>query len=490
VTVRQRNPLPKPIAAAIQLLALVGIVLIFPAKVNAAPPEARLRVIIETDAGGDPDDEQSLVRFLLYADEWDVEGIIANRKLRRRGENRNPEASGLGVVQRLVRAYGECYPSLCRHDPRYPKPEVLLARTVAGYDDTDAAEKLIIGAVDRDDPRPVWYADWGTDSGGAANNLKRALDRVLKERGPAGYATFKSKLRVICHGNIFGGHTTSLAPPFPLFLDTFRPERDGKRWYHRFSALTATAGGFDLKRDVLTGHGPLGALYPTNTTHPQKEGDTMTFLHLVPTGLSDAEQPGWGGWAGRFGINPEFNGRPCYWADQKDTWQGETNRDNILKRWAVHLQNDFRARLDWCVRSVRDANHPPHVVVRGSEGTKVVRLSRCAGDFLSLDAAESSDPDGDRLTFHWFVYSEAGTYPRNVPVDGAMTANATIQLPSDAASTEIHVIVAVTDQGQPPLTRYRRVIITVREAQCDKCLVCPCRGSTLTIRLRSLITRR
>jgi len=31
------------------------------------------------------------------------------------------------------------------------------------------------------------------------------------------------------------------------------------------------AGGFDLKRDVLTGHGPLGALYPTNTTHPQKE---------------------------------------------------------------------------------------------------------------------------------------------------------------------------------------------------------------------------
>jgi len=38
----------------------------------------KLRVIIETDAGGDPDDEQSLVRFLLYANEWDVEGIIAN----------------------------------------------------------------------------------------------------------------------------------------------------------------------------------------------------------------------------------------------------------------------------------------------------------------------------------------------------------------------------------------------------------------------------
>ena len=47
-------------------------------------------MIVETDAGGDPDDEQSLVRFLLYCTEWDVEGIIANRPVAREGENRNP----------------------------------------------------------------------------------------------------------------------------------------------------------------------------------------------------------------------------------------------------------------------------------------------------------------------------------------------------------------------------------------------------------------
>ena len=52
----------------------------------------QLRVIVETDAGGDPDDEQSLVRFLLYANEWDVEGIIANRAVARDGENRNARA--------------------------------------------------------------------------------------------------------------------------------------------------------------------------------------------------------------------------------------------------------------------------------------------------------------------------------------------------------------------------------------------------------------
>jgi len=145
----------------------------------------RSRVIIETDAGGDPDDEQSLVRFLLYANEWDVEGIIANRPVARDGENRNAERTGLGIVRALVRAYGQCYPNLVQHDSRYPKPEQLLERTVAGYDDTEDGVKLLIAAVNRDS-RPVWFCNWGTDHGAATSCLTRALDRVLRERGQEG----------------------------------------------------------------------------------------------------------------------------------------------------------------------------------------------------------------------------------------------------------------------------------------------------------------
>src|SRR5512139_1373583 len=99
----------------------------------AQPPENRLRLVIETDAGGDPDDEQSLVRFLLYANEWDVEGIIANRPMAREGENRNPERTGLGIVRRLLDAYGQCHTNLVLNDPRYPTREYLWQRTVAGY---------------------------------------------------------------------------------------------------------------------------------------------------------------------------------------------------------------------------------------------------------------------------------------------------------------------------------------------------------------------
>jgi hypothetical protein len=417
----------------------------------------RVRLLIETDAGGDPDDEQSLVRFLLYCNEWDVEGIICNRARALDGENFNPQRTGLGIVRRLLSAYGQCYPKLMQHDRRYPTPEHLFQRTVAGYAGIEDGVKQVIAAVDRDDPRPLWYADWGTDHGTGINNLRRALDRVLKERGPQGYARFKDRLR-LSSADAFGEHTAGRAPPFRLWVDTFRPELAGRRWYHRFSALTATAGGFDLQRDALTGHGPLGALYPTNTGLPQKEGDTMTFLYLVPTGMNDPDQPTWGSWAGRYGLQENAQGKEYYWANVKDTWQGTTHRDNTLKRWAVHLQNDFKARLDWCVKGRAGANHAPEPKVRGALHREVV-----SGDKVVLDASESIDPDKRDLKFEWVFYPEPSNYQGPpVEIDGAKRPLASFVAPQVTKAQTIHLILTVTNSGSPALTRYQRVIVTVR----------------------------
>ena len=431
-----------------------------------------LRLIIETDAGGDPDDEQSLVRFLLYANEWDIEGIIANRPVTRRPENKNPQDTGLGIVRRLLDAYGQCRPNLVQHDARYPTKEFLWQRTVAGYNDTNEAVNLIIAAVDKDDPRPLWYSDWGTDSGAATNNLKRALDRVRRERGPEGYAKFKSKLR-LASADKFGAHTTTITPPFAIWVNTFEPPLEGKRWYHRFSALTAQAGGFDLKRDVLTGHGPLGELYPTNTTHWAKEGDTMTFLYLVPTGMNDPNEPLWGSWAGRYGLNENFPGKRYYWANQTDTFHGTTSRDNTLARWAVDLQNDFRARLDWCVKPPRKANHAPHAVVNGIGGKEILRMDARPGQEVPLDAGLSQDPDGDKLAYEWFIYREAGTYEGEVSLTDATSPARFCMFPSDAAGKTIHVVLAVRDNGTPPLAAYRRVVVQVLPIR--RFVVCPTR---------------
>ncbi len=416
----------------------------------------RLRLIIETDAGGDPDDEQSLVRFLTYANEWEIEGIIANQPHARPGENLNPERTGLGIVRRLIQAYSQCYSNLVQHDPRYPRPERLLERTVSGSNDTDEGVRLMMAAIDSPDPRPLWYSDWGTDHGAATNNLKRALDRVLHERGQRSYAKFKQRLR-LSSADAFHEHTATLWPPFPLWVDTFRPQFDGKRWYHRFSALTAKAGGFDLERDVRTGHGALGALYPTNTTHWQKEGDTMTFLYLVPTGMNDPEHPGWGSWAGRYGAQEQFPGKNYFWANQADAWHGATNRDNTLARWAADLQNDFRARMDWCVKPFGQANHPPVVRVRGG-----ARRTVKPGEVLTLDASQSIDPDGQPLHFEWFVYQEAGNCREEARLQDGDSPVARLTVPRVAGEVELHLIGAVRDEGHPPLAGYARVIVTIK----------------------------
>jgi hypothetical protein len=437
-------------------LALIGLL-----PTTGIAQEQPLRLIIETDAGGDPDDEQSLVRFLLYANEFDVEGIIANRPVARERENQNAVRDGLGIVRAQVNAYGQCHANLIKHDPRYPTPAQLLARTVAGYDDVDDGVQLILRAVDSPDLRPVWFCNWGTDHGSAESCLKRALDRVLAERGPDGYARFKSRLR-LSSSDKFGDHTTKLEPPFPLWIDTFRPELEEKRWYHRFSALTAKAGGFDLERDVRTGHGPLGALYPTNTGMPQKEGDTMAFLYLVPTGMNDPLQPTWGSWAGRYGPNPEAPDKPYFWANQAEAWRGTTSRDNTLARWAVALQNDFRARMDWCVADeFAKANHRPVAVLNGGQSPSILRLTAKSGETATLSAAGSSDPDGDALTLTWFGYPEAGSFAGEVRLSAAEGDTTSFTAPDVQQPEAIHILLQVQDDGDPNLFAYRRAVVTV-----------------------------
>lgn len=437
----------KPSLLPLLLVALLGL----PLHASERP----LRVVVETDAGGDPDDEQSLVRFLLYTNDFDVVAIIPNRPHARNGENLNTERTGMGIVKRQINAYGQCYARLREHDGRYPTPETLLARTVSGLNESEQGVDLLIKAVDADDERPIWFLNWGTDSESGVSCLKRALDRVLKERGQKGYAKFKSNIR-LSSADKFGDHTTKLDPPFPIWVDTFRPELEGKRWYHRFSGITAKAGGFDLEKHVRTGHGPLGALYPTNTTHVQKEGDTGTFLYLVPVGLGDPAQPTWGSWAGRYGRMEQFPDKPYYHANVKDTWEGKTHREQTLARWAADLQNDFRARMDWCVKPRGEANHPPQVKLSGESSRRAK-----VGESVTLNVSGSTDPDGDKLSTQWFLYAEPSDYSGEIELRDAATPRDSFTVPEAARGKTLHFVAIVRDTGAPPLARYARVRVAV-----------------------------
>ncbi len=147
------------------------------------------RVIIETDIGiGDGDDDASLVRFLLYAAVLDIEGMIVTKagKLHSRyGSIKD----GLEFMEKFISAYEQLHLNLIKHSSAFPTASYLRQCVARGW--TQEGVDLIIATIDKPDPRPVWYCNWGT-----GNSLGPALDKVKKTRSEEEYRTFIAKLRV------------------------------------------------------------------------------------------------------------------------------------------------------------------------------------------------------------------------------------------------------------------------------------------------------
>ena len=109
------------------ILRLGFCALLFLAACSAPSPEETLRprVIVTTD--GEIDDECSLVRFLLYCNEWDVEAIITSSS---QYHWRGHKWAGDDWMDTVMGAYAQVYPNLVKHDARYPSPEFLRTRSL------------------------------------------------------------------------------------------------------------------------------------------------------------------------------------------------------------------------------------------------------------------------------------------------------------------------------------------------------------------------
>ncbi len=121
--------------------------------------------------------------------------------------------------------------------------------------------------------------------------------------------------------------------------------------------------------------------------------------------------------------------------------------------------------MDWTIKAYEDANHPP-VPALGHDHY----LSAKAGERVDLSAAGSTDPDGDNLSYSWFLYGEPGTFAMSMARTGdplhiqdSNMAKAWFIAPVKAKMGTMHIILAVTDHGTPALTRYKRVIVEVEE---------------------------
>jgi hypothetical protein len=421
-----------------------------PAADVPVPPEgSRPRVIATTD--GEIDDRCSMVRFLLYANEWDVEGLIySSSKFHWDGHNWD----GTKWIERDIAMYAAFYDTLKAHAPGFPSPEALKAVTYVGNirdvgameKDTPGSDRTVEVLLDGK-PGPVYLQAWG-----GTNTIARALWKIQHEHpGRMDEVARKAVLYIILdQDKTFREY---IQPNWPglLVLGSFRQFATvAYRWERLIPRELHTY--FDMswmQANILKGHGPLCARYEA---HPQKgfrsEGDSPAFMHQIPVGLRSLEHPGYGGWGGRF-VREEGT---------TNVWRGARDDGDLGKpiwRWAEAFQNDWAARADWCVKTPAEANHPPAAKVAGPLD-RTVR----PGQTVTLSAEGSADPDGDALSFRWWRYDDVDTSEAPITIDGADTSAARFIVPDEPGRT-IHVILEVTDDGDPPLTRYQRVIFTI-----------------------------
>jgi hypothetical protein len=432
--------------------------------------DTRPRLLVLTDIGGDPDDQQSMIRLMLYANQFDIVGLIASAA-GTPGELKE-KVTKPELIREIVSAYGQVRPNLVRHAKGFPTTEHLLSIVKSGNPDRGQeavgegkdteGSRWIIAVADQKDVRPLNITIWGGQT-----DLAQALWRVRKDRGEAGLKDFIG-LRIYDINDQ------------DKIVDWMWQEFAGL-WYILASApkgqdkRTGAYRGIYLGGDesltspewinshVKENQGPLGALYPMRTyTAPNphktmKEGDTPSWFYFLPNGLGDPAHPEYGSWGGRFKKEAA-----TIFRDAVDSLNGITEARISVSRWRPAFQNEFAARMDWCVKSFAEANHAPKAVVNGDKEIAPLKLTAVAGETVKLDAAGTSDVDGNAMSYRWWIYPESSKSVSLVKLENAASVQAGLIIPKEFNEGEVHVILEVTDGGTPALTAYRRVIVTAK----------------------------
>ncbi|HEX5169778.1 MAG TPA: nucleoside hydrolase-like domain-containing protein [Cyclobacteriaceae bacterium] len=467
----------------------VAFCLLFCSQLLVAQVSQKHRLIVLTDIEAEPDDTESMVRLMLYSNVIDIEGIIATTSVWKR-TSIAPEA-----IERIVKAYAKVQPNLIKHEAGFPDAAVLLSKIKKGLPkygmlgvgegrDSEGSD-WIIKVLEVKDERPVWVSVWG-----GVNTLAQALYKIEKTKSRNDAKRLIAKLRVytISDQDDSGIWIRNKFPS--LFYIVSPGDSYGDATW---SAINTVVEGIDnsrisnswIEQNIQRNHGPLGAVYPDVAYG--MEGDTPSWLTLIPNGLNSPDHPDWGGWGGRYEwYKPDFatlkkggSGVPFepetreIWTNAIDNYTpyahseyGRAVRPDknafsdfkvTLWRWRDDFQNDFAARMDWCTKKYEEANHPPMPVLDNPEEITVK-----SGSGFTLSAVGTTDPDGDNVSFLWFHYPEPGSYDKMIKINSAENIHgAFIVAPEVEKKETAHFILKVTDKGEPQLSRYKRIIVSI-----------------------------
>lgn len=433
------------------------------------------RLVILTDIAPndiEPDDMESLIRLLAHADQFEVEAIVATTGWSNTGGNER-----IDLIHNALKAYEMDLPNLKKRSDQdkfaddesrqeigyWPSANYLRSRTVMGStkmgmkfigegNDSDGS-KLIIDMADEDDTRPIWIAVWG-----GGNTFAQSIWRVQKDRAPGELKAFLHKFRVYTITDQdrpwSRGDTISYAKSSHQWMRKFEKDLvffwDESAWKHQNETGKKHWDEYALH---IQKHGYLGALYPKFKWGV--EGDTPSFIHAIPSGLSDPEIPSQISWSGYFE----------YGLSRDSVTNAYTNYTGIpytittkyFEYFYPAMFNNFAARMDWA--SEGKGNRNPVVIINGDKDTNPVKILCETGKKLQLDASQTFDPDGDQLRYKWWAITEAGTYLKTIEILNSDSNIATVLVSSGSAGKNFHIICEVTDNGVHNLTGYRRIIV-------------------------------
>ena len=437
------------------------------------------RLVVCTDiapADIEPDDMESMVHLMVYADMFEIEALITSV-----GWNCDPyPLEWAQYLQQVIDAYEKDVMKLRKRSEQtsflsldeengqqrigyWPSAAYLRSRAVMGSinggirsigDGNDSpGSDLLIRLADEDDPRPIYVAAWG-----GANTLAQAIWRVKQTRSADKVSDFVKKFRIytITDQDMDYAHRMDRARSSHMWLrqefkDDLQFIWDEGTWQEQ---CELGKQNWSRHQTSIQTCGALGKVYPNYKWGV--EGDTPSFLYVLPNGLNDPEDPKQCSWAGyhEYGLCPDS--LTMAWT----SWQEPVRSISVGYKQRFYLDeiSDFEARMQW-TEDKGERNHNPIVVVNAHQGPSPLVFHVKAGDVLRLDASGSSDPDFNTITFHWWQQPEIGQTKIAIPDATQSVINITI--PNDAVGQNLHLICEVQDKGYLYLKSYLRIILIV-----------------------------
>lgn len=512
------------------VLCFTAVVICISTNGQSPNKETKPRIVITADP--ELDDNNSLIRFLLFSCDLDVEGLIytssgyhwkgdgkgtkwfvPGREYNRFGLDTCPCASWRWAkderfIDDAVDAYAKVYANLKVHNANYPSPDVLKSKIRFGNVEFDGdiskntpGSDLIKSLILDDKPGKLFITAWGGQS-----TIARALKSIQEQyENTTQWEAIKKKISnkvvLLPSGDQDDTYAKYIKPNWGDI--EYRQFMGGPNYGYGAQLRAKPEDSVYLTpswmKENVSDRGPLGALYRvwgdgkqmvkgdkmdyfglSGYTDEQLrkmgyvvwmpvqdkgswlgEGDDFTFMNMPGNGLRASEDGSYGGWGGRQMskqvVNPFALSGDTSQQAMVSALSSMNKTASTYPNFFPAAQNDFAARLKWSVTpKYADANHAPVVTIEGP-----LNVLASSGETIRLNG-NVSDPDGNKLVIKWWQFM-VGTYPNAVTISNPNVAQTKITIPKDAvAGQTIHIVLEATDNGSPALTRYQRVIITVK----------------------------